>query len=295
LNNYVGDIVVSFSAPSGSGFSSSSGLVIAKASLVSSTTTSIKSVEEIPATGGQIDTITIMEDSTGSLDFRENQSFKLEILTEGCSWAPISEQGDVTYGWSFPPSSNESLTEAGARAWTSGKNNEILNYKVNNLDHRFYSPGKILFNSLKIEVDPHKVMPGQEIKVKISGYDMDKTTLVVAKYAAHHNLQGKITLENSSDHSGILVTLYDQSDVISQTVTDANGRFVFSNIPAGIYDLTVSRSNWLSNKIYDITIHPGKTTVTEPISLWFGDLNNDNTVDLFDLAKLCQNYGRSGL
>ncbi|MDD4550279.1 MAG: copper amine oxidase N-terminal domain-containing protein [Syntrophomonadaceae bacterium] len=181
LNNTTGDITVDFRAPRNSSFSSSNDIVIAKSSSSGSTTTLVKKVEDVPDKGGKIATLTIEEDAANSFDFSES-NFKLEILTKGFSW---KKTGTMSYEWEF----SKFATTAAQADKVDGSNSENLYFAVpdsfayeGEVLRSFENPGKFTFEDLQIVVNDTKANVGDEIEIKISGYSMDKATVVVGKY-----------------------------------------------------------------------------------------------------------------
>ncbi|MDD3890637.1 MAG: copper amine oxidase N-terminal domain-containing protein, partial [Syntrophomonadaceae bacterium] len=171
LNNMTGDVEVSFTAPANSGFSSSANLAIAKSTNSGSTTTTIKKVNQVNDNGGAIDSITVLENAPGSINVKGG-TITLEILTKGFEWDSDATPS-ATYGWALSGSAGSlSLNKSDAQKL------EITLDK----DAVTTSPAKITFDGLEIAVDDSKANPGDEVEVKVSGADMDKETLIVAKF-----------------------------------------------------------------------------------------------------------------
>jgi hypothetical protein len=182
LKNTSGDIEVTFFAPSGSGFSSSGPVVIAKSSSSGATTTTLKKVRDITDSADNcgIDSITIVEDRYGSINFGSDKKITLEILTNGFKWN--SENGKAEFGWSL---ANQSKLDV-ERNKSDHQKMQLDLSKVDRslLDSKFKtdSEAKITISGLKIDIDDSKADPGDEVEVKVSGADMTSATFVVAKY-----------------------------------------------------------------------------------------------------------------
>lgn len=58
----------------------------------------------------------------------------------------------------------------------------------------------------------------------------------------------------------------EAANTARETVTDSNGRFTFSGVPAGTYDLTI-KAEGFSEEILRITVTPGQATDLPPVSL----------------------------
>jgi hypothetical protein len=171
LKNTSGDVEVKFNAPSGSGFSSSGALIIGKSSSSGATTTNIKKVKDITDSVGEIDSITIMEDRYGTISF--NKSITLEILTKGFTW---KDAGTANFGWSLSGSKDLTIDSDKQKAKLD------LSGVAGVVDNKTVSEGKITISGLKIDIDDSKANPGDEVEVKVSGADMNRADLIVAKY-----------------------------------------------------------------------------------------------------------------
>ena len=93
---------------------------------------------------------------------------------------------------------------------------------------------------------------------------------------------GRALLEGRADHEGVKVSLVD--GVTQSLVTDAGGEYTFGDIPAGVYDLTLSHDLYLSATLQSCSVGPGEARVLPEVELLGGDLNGDGAIDISDLT-----------
>lgn len=250
LNNTTGDITVGFSAPSGSGFSSASDVVIGKSTSGGSTTTTVKKVVDITDAGATIDTISVSEGSSGSFNAAKGP-FVLEILTKGFSWSSssLTAAAGVGYGWSISPALNETMATAAAaapvRASITGNNNEKLNYTMPaGVVLPTTAAGRVSFDGLSLNVDDSKVKAGDEVEIKISGYGMDKATMIVAKFVDYNVSveEGTVKTVKAGHNAQELGEFYIKEGAFGSLV---NNRVIEFTLPSGV--------QWNNNGDYSIT------------------------------------------
>ena len=174
LNNAAGDLKVSFLAPSGSAFETALDVVIGKSTRSGATTSTIKKVKEISG-NDTLDIISIMESSAGSIDV--TKSIKLKILTKGFTWGTFAglPADGVSYAWGYT-GAPDNLTAA-----MIATDNKTITYPV--ATGAATTPGRISFFGLPVEVDDTVVKAGDELEIELSGANMTKQTLTVAKFA----------------------------------------------------------------------------------------------------------------
>lgn len=106
-------------------------------------------------------------------------------------------------------------------------------------------------------------------------------------------IQGTVSVKGLQDRAGIKVTLYDQqNNVVGQTITDAQGQYRFSAISPGTYSVAAQRLDCKGTRADGLFVAGGEATTVAPLSLAFGDANNDGRIDLFDLVIMARNYGQ---
>lgn len=95
-------------------------------------------------------------------------------------------------------------------------------------------------------------------------------------------IQGKVTLDDGESASNIKVVLYDEnSNPVYAVNTNSEGQYIFVNVPLGIYSIRTEKLKYyLTDKIENIRVAEVETVVVEDLSLQFGDLNDDNIIDI---------------
>lgn len=109
------------------------------------------------------------------------------------------------------------------------------------------------------------------------------------------SIQGNVKFDDESNHSGVRIFLYSGSNLIKTTSTDAQGKYVFSNIDSGVYSVKSEKiPQYLTDQIININVVGGEDNILPNLNLISGDLNNDNKIDLYDLNILSKKYGNIG-
>ncbi len=93
-------------------------------------------------------------------------------------------------------------------------------------------------------------------------------------------LSGHALLEGRDDHSAITVTL---SGGLT-TWTDAAGAYLFNDVPSGTHTITFAHDGFLTTVVTDVTVTENVANELCTYTLKAGDLNNDQVVDILDLA-----------
>ena len=75
------------------------------------------------------------------------------------------------------------------------------------------------------------------------------------------------------------------------TTTNAEGRYLFSNLPPGSHVVTVRNAGYLETQHPGVLIPAGGQVTLVDVTLRAGDPNGDCTVDLFDLIKVAASLG----
>lgn len=92
--------------------------------------------------------------------------------------------------------------------------------------------------------------------------------------------------------AGITVRLYDAGKtLVAEAATDAAGRFEFAGLPSGTYHLLALRPGCLSRYLGSFRPGPGEQVEVPAVTLFSGDVNRDDQVDLSDLVALGLAYG----
>ncbi|CAN2041279.1 Fibronectin type-III domain-containing protein [Candidatus Magnetomoraceae bacterium gMMP-15] len=97
--------------------------------------------------------------------------------------------------------------------------------------------------------------------IVVAGSDVHLKTLRLKEVAS---ISGIISLEGESDYSDIHVRIPGTS---FDAYTDSAGKFTISNIPEGTYSLKISKDNFSTIVIPDISLKSGKNTQIETVKL----------------------------
>ncbi|NJN45053.1 MAG: hypothetical protein HC806_10260, partial [Anaerolineae bacterium] len=100
---------------------------------------------------------------------------------------------------------------------------------------------------------------------------------------------GTVNLQGRADHSGAIVVATDNNANSYTTLTDASGNFSFA-IPSGTYDLTIEAEQYLDAEILDVVITTAVTTNLPVINLLGGDVDDNDSVNIIDLAFIGSHY-----
>ncbi len=93
-----------------------------------------------------------------------------------------------------------------------------------------------------------------------SSSDIAAGKVVTKKTIYDENLKGSVRLENSSDYSGVTVSLFKNSRLIARLTTPADGCFTFNNLTTGTYSVEASKDRWHSVRKENIEVEYGKIT-----------------------------------
>ncbi len=100
-------------------------------------------------------------------------------------------------------------------------------------------------------------------------------------------LSGHALLEGRDDHSAITVTL---SGGLA-TLTDADGSYLFGDVPAGTLVITFTYGGFLTLVVTDVTVIENAANELCTYTLPAGDLNGDQVVDILDLTMCAAALG----
>lgn len=99
-------------------------------------------------------------------------------------------------------------------------------------------------------------------------------------------ITGRILLQGRENHQGILVSVGGHS-----ATTGADGSFRITGVRAGTHELIAQMASYLRHRNAALTVREGGETAVADILLLAGDINGDNTVNLFDLVLIAGRYG----
>jgi hypothetical protein len=102
---------------------------------------------------------------------------------------------------------------------------------------------------------------------------------------------GSAHLEGRDDHSGVLVTL--EGAAVLTTTTDISGTYVFEDLATGLYTVTLGHDGYLS-VVTEVQVSGCELVELCTFHMIAGDLNNDEIIDVADLALCAANFGGTG-
>lgn len=76
-------------------------------------------------------------------------------------------------------------------------------------------------------------------------------------------------------------------------VTSQSGDFRIEGVPSGTRELRAEMAGYLP-QVHALEVLAGRTTTLLDLQLRAGDINQDDTVDLFDLVAVSSRYGLQG-
>jgi hypothetical protein len=101
--------------------------------------------------------------------------------------------------------------------------------------------------------------------------------------------KGKVYLQGRTNHAGTLILV----DGIPMGSTDSRGEFCICDILPGKHTLSTRGACYLSAEAHDVRVPAGMTTILPFTALRGGDVNNDATINLFDLVRVGADYRSS--
>ncbi len=117
-----------------------------------------------------------------------------------------------------------------------------------------------------------------------------RTPTATATISPHTgSAHGTIRLEGRSNHSGTVIVVAGLYGI-----TDMDGRFTISGIPAGGWTATASRQGYLQAIKRDVVILGGHAVQLPDLTLRSGDTNGDCGINLFDLVIVSVAYNPGG-
>jgi len=97
---------------------------------------------------------------------------------------------------------------------------------------------------------------------------------------------GKIMLQGRMTYEGVGVSLGE----LAPAVTEPDGAYTILDVPPGRHAIKAMREGYLSAE-GNVTIVQGETKALPTVVLPAGDLNGDETIDLFDLVLISSTFG----
>jgi M6 family metalloprotease-like protein/uncharacterized repeat protein (TIGR01451 family) len=114
----------------------------------------------------------------------------------------------------------------------------------------------------------------------------DGTLEVVATLGT---LDGHVLLQGRGDHTGAQVCVWDGGNPAGCTTTDSAGYYDLS-LPQGTYDVIVEMDRYLDSEKVGVATAVNNTTTLPDLHLKGGDTNDDDIVNILDLAFMGSRY-----
>ena len=111
------------------------------------------------------------------------------------------------------------------------------------------------------------------------------------KYTISGYISTDLIKSNSQSNEGFVVAL---SRTNLMATTDEKGYFEIKSVPVGIYNIEITKSNFLSRELENILIDNNKELSTEsnPLLLWGGDIEisgiQDGAINFEDIMAMCK-------
>jgi hypothetical protein len=105
-------------------------------------------------------------------------------------------------------------------------------------------------------------------------------------------IEGVVTLQGRTDHSGTEVCALDGATPVACTMVDAAGAFAL-DVPEGTYTVQADRELYLYAERSSVVVTAGATTTLPSLMLRGGDAVEDELVNIQDLAFMGARYGTS--
>jgi hypothetical protein len=100
---------------------------------------------------------------------------------------------------------------------------------------------------------------------------------------------GVVDMQGRADNSGAEVCGWDGGVLADCTLTDASGNYSLPLL-AGVYDITVEMERYLDSEKSGVVVTVGAATNLSGLTLNGGDANNDDIVNILDLAFMGARY-----
>ena len=124
-----------------------------------------------------------------------------------------------------------------------------------------------------------------------SMYVDDVSLQVCTETSQVGSIEGTVTLQGRSDHSGAEVCADDGSNPVC-VLTDAGGAYSL-DAAEGSYSVTVDMARYLDAEKLNVTVTAGSVTNLLPVTCLGGDSNDDCVVNILDLSLVGGRFGMS--
>jgi hypothetical protein len=124
----------------------------------------------------------------------------------------------------------------------------------------------------------------------LTGVAINVTTIEILGDGA---INGIVTLERTTDYTGIDVRILDISGAVAATTTtDATGTFSVT-LPPGYYTVEADTAGYVGATTFsEIVVVLGSSIDVGTVELLAGDVNGDAAVDLLDVTQFAADYNQ---
>jgi hypothetical protein len=112
--------------------------------------------------------------------------------------------------------------------------------------------------------NPHDFKVTLTITDEMGNSDLDIVWINVTQIVLNGSISGIVTDNEGGTIAGATVRL---EGTTFETTTDGTGNYLIENIPAGIYNITVTRDNYKERIINEITVIAGQTTSNVQVTM----------------------------
>jgi hypothetical protein len=117
---------------------------------------------------------------------------------------------------------------------------------------------------------------------------MTDGVVTVVGAQAGGTVTGRVLVQGRSNYSGVTVTVGGR-----QGATGTDGSFTISSVPAGTYTASAVIANYLRADKSGVIVTNGGTATLADVTLLAGDVDNNCTINIFDLVPLGAAYSSS--
>ncbi len=103
---------------------------------------------------------------------------------------------------------------------------------------------------------------------------------------------GLVELQGRTDHSGAIVTAWSGETIVATTTTTLSGTYALS-VPDGVYKITIEMPRYLDAVKYNVYLSNTSVTSLAPVTLKGGDVNDNDTINILDIAVIGAHYDQT--
>ena len=116
--------------------------------------------------------------------------------------------------------------------------------------------------------------------------DLVENVTLTIDYAVGGTIDGLNAFVPVNALSALTVKLVKGENVIATKTTNEADGFKFEEVEEGTYTILIEAPGSLGHKIENVAVTEGETTTVSGITLIYGNYNNNDSIDLEDLASI---------